>query len=64
MLPDVLALADSVNKQVVVVEYDPMKLNNIEELYNEDRRKKVIESGFYIAILSFDRCKKIRITFE
>jgi len=42
MFPAVLALADAIGKQVVVVEYDPMKLNAIEELYSEKRRRQVL----------------------
>lgn len=39
MFPAVLALADALGKEVVVVEYDPMKLNTIEKLYSEERRR-------------------------
>ncbi|KAL7547994.1 hypothetical protein ACHAWF_011267, partial [Thalassiosira exigua] len=39
MFPAVLALADAVSKEVVVVEYDPMKLNAIEKLYSEEKRR-------------------------
>lgn len=38
MFPAVLALADAVHKQVVVVEYDPMKINAVKKLYNEEKR--------------------------
>ncbi|KAL9187603.1 hypothetical protein ACHAXT_005981 [Thalassiosira profunda] len=37
--PAVLSLADAVDKEVVVVEYDPMKLSAIEKLYNEEKRR-------------------------
>eukprot|EP00584_Thalassiosira_punctigera_P009361 CAMPEP_0172539054 /NCGR_PEP_ID=MMETSP1067-20121228/10331_1 /TAXON_ID=265564 ORGANISM="Thalassiosira punctigera, Strain Tpunct2005C2" /NCGR_SAMPLE_ID=MMETSP1067 /ASSEMBLY_ACC=CAM_ASM_000444 /LENGTH=1059 /DNA_ID=CAMNT_0013324677 /DNA_START=41 /DNA_END=3220 /DNA_ORIENTATION=- len=39
MFPAVLALADALGKDVVVVEYDPMKLNTVEKLYNEEKRR-------------------------
>eukprot|EP00581_Thalassiosira_minuscula_P014508 CAMPEP_0183711958 /NCGR_PEP_ID=MMETSP0737-20130205/7271_1 /TAXON_ID=385413 /ORGANISM="Thalassiosira miniscula, Strain CCMP1093" /LENGTH=1045 /DNA_ID=CAMNT_0025940531 /DNA_START=202 /DNA_END=3342 /DNA_ORIENTATION=+ len=40
MFPAVLALADAIGKEVVVVEYDPMKLKTIETLYSEEQRRK------------------------
>ena len=39
MFPAILALADAIGKEVVVVEYDPMKLNTIKKLYNEEKRR-------------------------
>ena len=39
MFPAVLALADAIGKEVVVVEYDPMKLNAIKKLYSEEKRR-------------------------
>ena len=39
MFPAVLALADALGKELVVVEYDPMKLNTIEKLYSEEQRR-------------------------
>ena len=38
MFPAVLALADATNKDVVVVEYDPMKINAVKKMYNEEKR--------------------------
>mmetsp|Transcript_36878 Transcript_36878/g.79639 ORF Transcript_36878/g.79639 Transcript_36878/m.79639 type:complete len:1203 (-) Transcript_36878:573-4181(-) len=40
MFPAVLALADAIGKEVVVVEYDPMKLNTIKKLYSEENRRR------------------------
>jgi len=40
MFPAVLALADGIKKDVIVVEYDPMKINTIKKVYNEETRKQ------------------------
>jgi len=40
MFPAVLALADAIHKDVVVVEYDPMKINTVKKLYNEEKRRQ------------------------
>ncbi len=57
MCPAVLALADAVDKEVVVVEYDPMKLNTIEKLYSEDKRrqdaKECRHCGRFVRIIVF-----------
>ena len=39
MFPAVLALADAVGKEVVAVEYDPMKLRTVQKLYCEEKRR-------------------------
>ena len=36
----VLALADAIHKNVVVVEYDPMKINTVKQLYNQEKRQR------------------------
>ena len=40
MFPAVLALADATRKEVVVVEYDPMKINTVKKLYNQEKRRQ------------------------
>jgi hypothetical protein len=38
MFPAVLALADGLGKEVVVVEYDPVRINAVKNRYNEKKR--------------------------
>lgn len=38
--PAVLALADAIRKDVVVVEYDPMKINTVKKLYGVEARRR------------------------
>ena len=38
LFPAVLALADAIHKDVIVVEYDPMKINTVKQLYNQEKR--------------------------
>ena len=40
MFPAVLALADGTDKQVVLVEYDPVKIRAVTSRYNSERRNK------------------------
>merc|ERR1712241_1099202 len=40
MFPAVLALADTVRKEVMLVEYDPVKINTVKELYNQEKRRQ------------------------
>jgi len=40
MFRAVIALADALHKEVVVVEYDPMKINTVKKLYNEEKRRQ------------------------
>ena len=39
MFPAVLALADALGKEVVLVEYDPAKLKTVKKLYSEEKRR-------------------------
>eukprot|EP00948_MAST-09A_sp_MAST-9A-sp1_P001563 g1563.t1 len=40
MFPAVLALADGIDKQVVMVDYDPQKMNVVKKRYNETQRNQ------------------------
>ena len=40
MFPAVLSLADATNKEVLVVEYDPLKIKAIRQQYNEQKRNE------------------------
>ena len=40
MFPAVLSLADATNKEVLVVEYDPLKIKAIHKQYNEQKRNE------------------------
>ena len=43
MFPAVLALADAIRKEVIVVEYDPQKINAVKAQYNSSRRNETSE---------------------
>ena len=51
MFPAVLALADAIHKDVVVVEYDPMKINTVQKLYNEETRRQDFKGKKSIKVL-------------
>ena len=40
MFPAILSLADATNKEVLVVEYDPLKIKAIRQQYNEQKRNE------------------------
>jgi Kef-type K+ transport system membrane component KefB len=40
MFPAVLSLADATNKEVVVVEYDPLKIKAVQKQYNQEQRNQ------------------------
>ena len=55
MFPAVLSLADATNKEVVVVEYDPQKINAVKAQYNVVRRNQASEEKKNTAPKNADR---------